>query len=961
MCIPHVELEDSYPEDLIKLGLTEEVLLSSISKVKAGNATAWNLHGRIPTIGFYRSLHRYLQRLNATKTTIGKLYFGIDSNLKEKESRPDNAYRFVERIISSSRNSEERMLYNTYPIKSMISQAKKCIDELETLNAGCVELKTKLKKTKTQLKSTRHALQDVTNSNTALVQEVKNAKEIINQLKQKNVSLEEECVNYEVEMLAPETDSDDTDDPKASETEPTLQDLIGNSRKYSPSIRALYYNLLAEQMPASKIPDIIKHVLKCFNRSENIDSLQLPKKSCASYMRKDELKTVCDAHKASIISESSELYLNTDGTTKNQKKLGGVVASGMVLCVNELEDGSAVSAVEDISREFEKLRKAANLLGLPNPNSINWTLVVSSTSDSAATQKRINKLIEECRQNDEEKFGAATADTIDLVETFCSMHLGVNLRKAFLNGIANVDEEAERRYHRVDTLVHEFCKLFGKTGVPEYCLGVLSFPVFLEIKVSSSSGLPTIYYSDCLKVRLHRQVGSRYFVCAANACKILFLRRAAIEYLKYTGKDAGNKLERDVYLKLQDPIELFHLMADSLMYYHIYGDLLMMSKSKELGLSVYSMNKHYLELKLYLSELTKDPEVALNPNYHVFPSEKRIYVTDSKVNHRSKSLVVYQNLFEEVKTENSCLLSLLVKGALATKNKLCSYAADQLPGGVYWDPDKDVKDILCQLQPSNDVCEAILGLNDYLTTAIPNLHQMSRSNLVQLKKNKTLKWLSELPSNRQEEVIDLAVKQRQEVEKTYSKEEAARCEARKQAMVKNFARREALKKKLYEDKTKLSQLHIITTAHELRDELLKVDKKNASATKKRTCKIEILRTQVQIRKKVLGQTLPIKFTSNRKQRPLCDITNELCDFITKMPIPENLSFFFEQPASLIGRRIKHKFQDEQDIQNDTWYEGTIIDYSVSDKTHCVEYNGEEELCYFDLLIDFLAGDIVLID
>ncbi len=71
--------------------------------------------------------------------------------------------------------------------------------------------------------------------------------------------------------------------------------------------------------------------------------------------------------------------------------------------------------------------------------------------------------------------------------------------------------------------------------------------------------------------------------------------------------------------------------------------------------------------------------------------------------------------------------------------------------------------------------------------------------------------------------------------------------------------------------------------------------------------------------------------------------------------------FFEQPTSLIGRRIKHKFQDEQDIQNDTWYEGTIIDYSVSDKTHCVEYNGEEELCYFDLLIDFLAGDIVLID
>lgn len=103
----------------------------------------------------------------------------------------------------------------------------------------------------------------------------------------------------------------------------------------------------------------------------------------------------------------------------------------MVLSVNELDDGTAVSVVEDISRELEKLRKAAQMLGLPNPNSINWTLVVSSSSDSAATQKRVNKLIEDCRQSDEEKFGPATLETIGLVETFCSMHLGINLRKAF--------------------------------------------------------------------------------------------------------------------------------------------------------------------------------------------------------------------------------------------------------------------------------------------------------------------------------------------------------------------------------------------------------------------------------------------------------------------------------------------------------------------------------------------------
>ena len=96
-------------------------------------------------------------------------------------------------------------------------------------------------------------------------------------------------------------------------------------------------------------------------------------------MRTEELKVISDAHKAHAISDivrkGKGIHLNTDGTTKQQKKLGGTVASGIVLGVNELPDGKAVTAMEDISREFEQLRRVAEMLGLPNPNAINWTLV----------------------------------------------------------------------------------------------------------------------------------------------------------------------------------------------------------------------------------------------------------------------------------------------------------------------------------------------------------------------------------------------------------------------------------------------------------------------------------------------------------------------------------------------------------------------------------------------------------
>lgn len=46
--------------------------------------------------------------------------------------------------------------------------------------------------------------------------------------------------------------------------------------------------------------------------------------------------------------------------------------------------------------------------------------------------------------------------------------------------------------------------------------------------------------------------------------------------------------------------------------------------------------------------------------------------------------------------------------------KLCSYAVDYLPGGIYWDPEPETCQILCSIKPSSDLCESILGLNDYL-------------------------------------------------------------------------------------------------------------------------------------------------------------------------------------------------------------------------------------------------------
>ena len=103
--------------------------------------------------------------------------------------------------------------------------------------------------------------------------------------------------------------------------------MFGHYR-YTPEIRNLYYNLLASQVLVSKIIDIIRTVLKCFNPSLNVE----------------QQIRIEDTHKAHIIWQRQKL--NTDGTTKQQKKSGDLWLT--VVLSDELPDGKAISTIEDI-------------------------------------------------------------------------------------------------------------------------------------------------------------------------------------------------------------------------------------------------------------------------------------------------------------------------------------------------------------------------------------------------------------------------------------------------------------------------------------------------------------------------------------------------------------------------------------------------------------------------------------
>ena len=162
----------------------------------------------------------------------------------------------------------------------------------------------------------------------------------------------------------------------------------------------------------------------------------------------------------------------------------------------------------------------------------------------------------------------------------------------------------------------------------------------------------------CTQVLLEQQVGSRYFVSASNASKIFFLAKASVEFLEYTDKDSGNNLERTVYKKLQDPEELSRLKADALMFYFVYADLVMLAKSNDLGKSALDMNQHYLELQLFLMMVEEAPQTTMYKLYKVFPSEARLYSSESSVNHSLHSKK-YTSLCTPVSTGQLGLYSAL--------------------------------------------------------------------------------------------------------------------------------------------------------------------------------------------------------------------------------------------------------------------------------------------------------------
>ena len=737
------------------------------------------------------------------------------------------------------------------------------------------------------------------------------------------------------------------------------------------------------RIPPGQIKTVVANVISCLNLSVDVNALRLPGKSCAAYMRRQEMPTISRAHKANELLKEDGWLLNSDGTTLMQQKKVAFLINGIVFGVHDVPDGASQCTLDALKAELAKTSSVAAEAFPGSNQDLKIDHIVSSTSDSASTQTKLTHLLEKETGH-------------EIIENKCAMHLGVNLRAAqvkaatkftstdtVLPSSCSVSENSDSDYDEsesaliclnrdIDLFVHELTKLFGHLGTPEYCHGS-TFRVFLELKARQSSGDDKEYYLSAQKVVLERQVGSRYYVTSCNAGRLYFLCKALVEFLEEEELiKALNRLESTCLKKLHDSLLLTNLKLEGLMFDKVYADLMTLVKSTDLNKTAIEMSSHYKELLDFFGTLIDEPGKLLDPDMQVFKSESLLYGESSKLNHRlwDKYIPVQNRLYENSSdVHESLLLPLVSAVSTAMHSKLQQYMKDYLPGGRYHNPDPSLHSALSKLQPHNDRSESVFGCNDWLSKILPNMAQSTRSTMIEFSLNNTMKWLKEQGEKQKQALVTLAQEQRRTVLHEFREDSKYVFERKLEQRSKAIESARA-KFKEKEKKIQAIQSHqLITSVAELDALVANITSLSIPKSLQDAELRELVKLQKLLRTLVFNQKgINLNMSAKGKPRPVSALLKELATVISTKPVRvrrkdqaqayQQLHVVFKKPSLLKGVRIKHRFEEDGELK---WYEGIFT--RINKKAAMITYDGDKEEYHFSLeeiKEDFFSGDLFVL-
>ena len=130
--------------------------------------------------------------------------------------------------------------------------------------------------------------------------------------------------------------------------------------------------------------------------------------------------------------------------------------------------------------------------------------------------------------------------------------------------------------------------------------------------------------------------------------------------------------------------------------------------------------------------------------------------------------------------------------------------------------------------------------------------------------------------------MNLAVSERRTFQKAHKEHEKQITETRIQQKLQEAERLKEKAERLAQERAALQQGTLITTPEQLDAEVKKIEELPLTVSKKRAETFALIKTQVKIRAKVLGQkNAHITFTVKRKAKPFCELISELKVHLTE--------------------------------------------------------------------------------
>ena len=745
--------------------------------------------------------------------------------------------------------------------------------------------------------------------------------------------------------------------------------------KYTDEIRSCVYELLSLNVGVRNVTPIIRCVLK--NVAHKSVS-RLPSYGLTCQMILESLAIV-QAQLGDCLSETSGYCtLQTDGTTKYGKHYAAYDVSvpnestSYSLGMRHVFSGSSSNTLEVFKEILSDVDDVYEALGKEAVSSKVLLKIKNTMSDRHAAEKLFNEMLNDYRakvlptvvENWEDMSEPERQQLERMNNFFCGLHYIVGLAECTdevlkLWEAASEDTENVSVSSGTQRLIRTASKAFHHRG-------------------SQKAGSSALFRSYLQKQNIHRLplanfIGNRFNILFYDGAGVYYLRDLMIDFIESTHGQQANLLLKSVLRDLKNPILTTGCRGLGLIDKIITGPL--WRKLSESSISVLKMSSVYCEIKDKFDLWSEDASSLIDGS--------AICIKDISI-HQD---IVWERLIQSDSSDAGTVevLQLLFRAFSATTQRLL---IDHLPGG-HDVTDEDIIQETSSVPTTNISPERDFAVLDRYLREKPNANLIALESLILFSHNRTATWLDQCSCDETEKLLHAArmlapslrmkfKARRQEIERKRQEDLQKRAEAIARKELKAIKEKEKLTKGI-------EKVGLWTSRMEIEDGL--------DGFVKKTKKLEVLKLQINFRKKVLGQNHPNKtifnFSHNRKQHSVRQLTENLLilvgdasddledgnvtvtlddledgnitaalDDLEDGNITVTLEEVMEKPYLLAGKKIRHRFKVGKELK---WFVGTVLRMATDQtKEFEVLYDGEDDICCFKLLDDIESGDLELL-